>query len=424
MSLPQDQLSADLASLKIDRAPKSRDRAPSSRSRWFVLAVVVLVAAGAYFVAYPRIRAALHTAEVATGDIVVVSPAQAQTQITATGYVVAQVYAKVAAKVAGRIADISVKEGDVIERGAKVARLEDVDFKSALASARARGASARAKIQIARANQKELQVQIDRERPLAEKGVTARATLDDLQARAASLAAAVQVAQAEAAASDAETKSLEVQLGSYEIVTPIAGTVVKKLVEVGEGVSPGFGTPGVIEVVDMASLVVEVDVPETKLSQVKLGAPCEIVLDAYPAKRFAAEVLEIGGRVNRAKASVPVKVRFLELPQPKAGSGDSAVTVLPDMAARVSFLAEKLDPKLLAQAPKLVVPSAAVVKRDGVDVVFIVEDGELRMTSVKVGEPVADGRELLTPIPTGTKVVLAPPPSTTDGQKIKEKPRR
>ena len=421
--MPEDPLSADLASLKIDRDPRPSDRAAGFR--WLVVvAAAAAIAVAGYFVAYPRVVAALSTSEVKTGDIVLVSPAQAQTQLTATGYVVALVNAKVAAKVPGRIAEIFVGEGEVIERGAKVARLEDVDFKSGLASSRAKAASARAKIQIARANLQEVRVQLDRERPLAEKGVTARATLDDLLARSASLTAAVSAAQAEAAAADAETRSLEVQLGSYEIVSPISGTVVRKLVEVGEGVSPGFGTPGVVEVVDMTSLVVEVDVPETKLSQVAVGAPCEIILDAYPSKRFAAAVHEIGGRVNRAKASVPVKVRFAELPAPRSGSGRDSATVLPDMAARVSFLTEALDPAALATAPKLVVPSAAVVKRGGSDVVFIVDDGELRMTSVDVGAPFGDGRELKTQIPVGTKVVLSPGSDFKDGQKVKENARR
>src|SRR5262249_18422454 len=141
---------------------------------------------------------------------------------------------------------------------------------------------------------------------------TAKATLDDLQARRDSAAAAVRAAEAEAAAADADTKALEVQLGSYEIITPISGAVVDKLVKVGDGVSPGFGTPGGIEVIGMASLCVEVDVHETRLSQAAVDGPCEIVLDAYPAKRYRGAVKEIGRRINRSKATVPVKVRFVD----------------------------------------------------------------------------------------------------------------
>ncbi|HEX2687771.1 MAG TPA: efflux RND transporter periplasmic adaptor subunit [Kofleriaceae bacterium] len=395
------------------------------------MAVVVAIAALggiAYLIVAPKLRSALFTTEVKTGEITLVSPAQSQVSLTATGYVVALVYAKVASKVPGRIAEIFVEEGQTIERGARVARLEDIDFKSALASSRARVAAASAKIAVARANLAEIRVQIEREEPLVDKGVTARATLDDLRARSDSATAGVRAAEAEAAAAAAETRALEVQLGSYEITTPIAGTVVDKLVKVGEGVSPGFGTPGVIEVIDMTSLVVEVDVPEARLGQVTVDGPCEIVLDAFPAKRYRGAVKELGRRVNRSKATVPVKIRFVDRPEGGEGGeggkgGKGKPMVLPEMAARVSFLTEDLDPKSLDTPPKLVVPASAIAQRGGRHVVFVVDDDALRMTQVKLGPPFAGGRELVTSIPPGTKVVLDPSSDLGDGQKVKENKR-
>lgn len=327
----------------------------------------------------------------------------------------------------GRIAEIFVEEGDKIEKDAKVARLEDVDFKSGLASSRARAAAARARIQIARANVAELKVQIDRERPLVEKGVSAKATLDDLVAKSESLIASVRSAEAEASASDAETRSLEVQLGSYLITSPIAGTVVDKLVEVGEGVSPGFGTPGVVEVVDMKSLVVEVDVPESRISQIHEGAPCEILLDSYPSNRLSGSVKEIGRRINKSKATVPVKVKFDQPPDEimieGSGSGSSPqkMLVLPDMAARVSFLGRKLDEASLKVPPKRVVPTRAVTKRDGRDVVFVFDEGTIRMIAVIVKGEYGGGLEIDTNIPEKTKLVLDPSTGLADGNKVKEK---
>ena len=390
--------------------------------------IVVVLAALALIgglVVYPKVHAQLFTSEVKLGEVALISPAQGQVQLTATGYVVALIYAKVASKVPGRIAAIFVEEGQTIEKGAKVAQLEDVDFKTQLATSRAHAAAARSRIAVARASLAELRVQIDRETPLVEKGVTAKATLDDLKTRNDSAIAAIHAAEAEAAASEAEVRALEVQLGSYEIITPISGTVVDKLVKVGEGVSPGFGTPGVIEVIDLTSLVVEVDVPETRLSQVAVDGPCEIVLDAAPTTRFRGAVKEIGRRVNRSKATVPVKIRFVDPPagmlDPKAPKAKDSITVLPDMAARVSFLSEALDPASLATPPKLVVPASAVVQRGGADVVFVFDDGQVRMTAVKAGAASADGRELETKLPPGTKVVLDPAAELTDGQNVKEK---
>jgi len=409
----RDQLSQDLASLKIDRAAK-----PSGGLSRVVIVVVVLAAlvAVGVGVVYPRVKASLLTTEVAIGEITLISPAQSQVQLTATGYVVALVYAKVAAKVPGRISEILVEEGQTVEKGATVARLEDIDFKSALATSRAHGAASRARVAMARAAVVELKVQIERETPLVEKGVTARATLDDLKTRHESALAAVRGAEAEAAASEAETRALEVQLGSYNIITPISGTVVDKLVKVGEGVSPGFGTPGVIEVIDMTSLVVEVDVPEGRLAQVAIDGPSEIVLDAFPTKRYRGAVKEIGRRVNRSKATVPVKVRFVDPPTGKE-------QVLPDMAARVSFLSSELDKASLDLPPKLIVPTSAVVQRGGADVVFVVDEGAVRLTAVKLGPATPDGRELETKLPPATKVVLDPPSNLTDGESVKEKKR-
>jgi HlyD family secretion protein len=412
-SVERDQLSQDLASLKIDRGAQPR----GGSARVVILLVVIAAIAGVtLLVVYPKVKSSLTTPEVKIGEVTLVSPAQAQVQLTATGYVVALVYAKVAAKVPGRIAEIFVEEGQTIEKGAKVARLEDIDFKSALATSRAHAAAARARVAVARASFTELKVQIDRETALVAKGVSARATVDDLVTRGASATAAVRAAEAEAAASDAETRALEVQLGSYEIISPISGTVIDKLVKVGEGVSPGFGTPGVVEVIDMTSLVVEVDVPEGRLSQVAVDAPCEIVLDAFPEKRFRGAVKELGRRVNRSKATVPVKVRFVDPPTGKE-------QVLPEMAARVSFLATALDAASLAKPPKLVVPASAVVQRGGRDVVFVVDEGDIRMTPVTVGPAFADGRELETKLPPATKVVLDPPSDLGDGEKVKEKKR-
>jgi len=430
----RDQLSHDLASLKIDR---SAPGVPGARRAWprlvvGLVALADLVVAG-YAFGYRKLQSSLATPEVKIGEIALVSPVQSQVQLTATGYVVALVYAKVASKVPGRIAEIFVEEGQTIEKGSRVARLEDVDFKTQLATARARAASARAKIAVARASLTEIKVQIERERPMVDKGVTAQATLDDLEARRGSADAAIRATEAEAMAADADVKALEIQLGSYEIITPISGTVVDKLVKVGEGVSPGFGTPGVIEVIDLTSLVVEVDVPEGRLSQAVVDAPCEIVLDAYPTRRYRGAVKEIGRRVNRSKATVPVKIRFVDLVdgravpggKPDPGSagepaGARKPEILPDMAARVSFLTSAIDPAALDAPPRLTVPAGAVVQRNGRDVVFVLDEGEVRMTPVALGAAGGDGRELVTKLPPGTKVVLDPPGDLGDGQKVKE----
>jgi multidrug efflux pump subunit AcrA (membrane-fusion protein) len=142
-----------------------------------------------------------------------------------------------------------------------------------------------------------------------------------------------------------------------------------------------------------------------------LEGPCEITLDAFPDKRYRGKVTEINPRVNRAKATVTVKVRFVDDPE----------GVLPDMAARVSFLSKELDAEAIKEKPKLVVPSAAVVTRAGGKYVFVVESGRVRLTPLSLGAPMAGGFVVLSGAAAGTRVVSGPPADLVDGQAIKER---
>jgi len=120
-------------------------------------------------------------------------------------------------------------------------------------------------------------------------------------------------------------------------------------------------------------------------------------------------VKEITPRVDRAKATVMVKVAF----------ADAAEGVLPDMSARVSFLQKELDEKELATPPKIVVPSSALVERAGGKVVFVVEEERVRMVPVKLGPAFGTGYELVDGPRPGTQVVQTPPETLVDGQKVK-----
>jgi HlyD family secretion protein len=73
------------------------------------------------------------------------------------------------------------------------------------------------------------------------------------------------------------------------------------------------------------------------------------------SRRYRGAALEIGRRVNRAKATIAVKVKF----------SDTLDDVLPEMAARVSFLGQELSAESMKEPPKQVVPSSAVTERSG-----------------------------------------------------------
>jgi multidrug efflux pump subunit AcrA (membrane-fusion protein) len=122
-------------------------------------------------------------------------------------------------------------------------------------------------------------------------------------------------------------------------------------------------------------------------------------------------VHEITPKVDRAKATVLVKVAFV----------DEKTGVLPDMSARVSFLQQALDPSALAVKAKPVVPASALADRGGAKVVFVLEGEAVRMRSVTLGEKIGSGYELIDGPAPGTRIVSDPPATLADGHRVKEK---
>lgn len=407
-----DSLSSDLASLRIARD----ESGPSSSGRWrtVLLGLGTLgVIAVALLRLYPYLEASLFKTPVQLTEVLLISPAQATTDLTSTGYVVPDRSSKVGAKAAGRLARVLVQEGQVVQAGDVLAALEDGIERSAIATARARVKAARARGLTARANLAEAQLRLEREEVLASRGATALSSAQDQKARVLALAEAVKAADAEVGAAEAEVAALEVSLANMTVTAPIAGTVVTRPLRPGELVGPTIGG-AILELADLTSLIVETDVPEARLSRVKPGAPCEITLDAFPTRRLRGEALEIVPRVNRAKATVVIKVKFVDPP----------TGVLPDMAARVSFLQKALDEKSLKEQARLVVPAAAITERGGAKVVFAIDPvarDTVRMTAVQLGPQLGGGFELVAPaLSAGTRLVKAPPVTLSDGQRIKE----
>jgi len=423
-----DPLSNDLASLKI-----SRDEPATASQGWlkplvYGLLVVGLLGSG-YVFAAPILEAKFFKTEVSLTEIVVVSPAEASVELTSTGFVVPQRVSSVSSKASGRVSKVHVVQGQQVKEGDLLFELDPADeqaainaAKSKVAAAAARAATARAQAETTRAELAEAKLRAERERSLAQQGVAPSGTADDLQARATSLERAVGAADAvahaagaEIGAVSAEMKTLETNVHNLKILAPIDGTVLNKPPEVGEFVGPlptgvNMELSGV-ELADFKSLVVETDVPEQRLYLVKVGGPAEIVLDAFPQQRYRGQVMEITPRVDRAKATVMVKVKFV----------DEMKNVLPDMSARVSFLTTELDAEAMKAPPKTVLPASAVVERSGAKVVFVAEGDKVRMVPVQLGPDVGRGFELLQGPSPGTKVVVSPPDTMADGQKIKER---
>jgi HlyD family secretion protein len=400
-----DQLTADLASLAIERSvtPRASHRMHVARFV-FSLGIVSAVGLVAYRVVLPRASASIFKTPVGLTEVALVSPAQSTIDLTSSGYLVPQMTSDGSSRVAGRVAKVNVREGDDVEAGAVLFELDPIDQRSAITTARARVASSRARLAAANAQLEETRQQWEREKRLVAVGATAEAVAEDLGARVRTLTEQARAAEKDTKAAEAEESALSIDLALFTIRAPLSGRAINKPVDVGSVVSPG---QSMVKLANLASMVVESDVPEGRLQMVKRGGPCEVVFDAYPSRRFRGEVKEVAPVLNRAKATALVKVRVL----------DRDDTVLPEMAARVSFLGRALDPDELNAPAKRVVPKKAVVLRGSAKVVFTIEGGRAHAVPVTTRESEL-GLEITEGPPAGTKIIDAPPEALSNGNAI------
>ena len=463
----------DLQRLKIDRsrrtAPSRRPRwlLPAG-SAATALALLWLFAGplgrGLDRLRLPRVR----VAEVAQAHP---ATAGAVSGTAANGHVVAARRAALSTDLPGRIVELRVTEGSFVREGDLVARLFSEDAEAALASAQARLDGARAAVERVRASERAARASLAgaetareaararareaeasaalassdlaRIRRLVGEGVladrdldvatsqqaqaaarldsaraderSASASVDDAAARRRLAESEVVVAQAELEATEAERDRAAALLTKTEVRAPFDGVVVLKDAEIGEVVSPastGGSTArgSVCTLVDLDSLEVQADVPETSLAAVRLEGPVSIFLDARPEREYAGRVTRIWPTANRQKATIEVRARFEEPDE----------ELRPEMGVRIVFLAPGAQPRGGdgEGGPALLVSESALVRAGGGAAVWVLERDRVGLRPITVGERRGGRVSVESGLEAGERVVLDPPPGLEDGDRV------
>ena len=331
--------SADLSALRIERADEPRGR----RLVWAGIATLCVAAVAALFLLTRSGAVALRAPEVVTTRVALVTPTQASTVLTASGYIVARSKAEISPKTVGRIAWLNIEEGQKVKKGELLARLESQELEAQKREYVAARDQVAAQLENARLDR-------NRAKALLDEKIGSQQAFDAADSQVRSLAAQVASAQQLVEYTDELIKNAE-------IYSPINGVVTVKKAFLGETVAPqGFGGAGsagatFAVIVDLSSLEMEADINEQNVAKLTIGQPAEVALDAYPDKPYRARLRQIVPTADRQKGSVKVKIELL----------DKDSKVLPEMSCRVVFL--NPDAKVDEKAkPKVMVPSASVVE--------------------------------------------------------------
>jgi RND family efflux transporter MFP subunit len=396
----------DLSRLKIDRS----SAATGTRKKRFPLAAWLAIAAMLVVLGFLYFRSGI-AVEVESATVTTAYPSQSFTLLNATGYVVAQRKAAVASKATGRVEWLGVTEGSKVTEGEIIARLENADVSAAMDQAAASVNVAKANLQQAQAELVDARATFNRNRELLGKGFISPFAYDTVTARYHKAQAALRGFGAEVAVAEANYRAARIAVEQTLIRAPFDGVVLTKSANIGDVVTPfssALDAKGaVVTMADMDTLEVEADVSESNLPKVKLGQPCEIQLDALPDLRLRGVVQRIVPTVDRAKATVLVKIRF----------ADHDPQVLPEMSAKVAFLEKEMASD--QRTPRVAVLSDAITRRNGKRVIFLLKDGKAVETPIETGEKIGDMVEVLKGAKAGDKVILRPEDGLDNGDKVK-----
>ncbi|MGY0798660.1 efflux RND transporter periplasmic adaptor subunit [Lysobacter sp. A286] len=288
---------------------------------------------------------------------------------TGTAPLEAPTESQVVAKTSGVALDVLVAEGEHVQAGQVLVRLD----------------SDRARLQLAQAAAQlgKLQNQFERAKTLAAEQLIAASDYDQIRYDLANAKAANKMAQLELSYASVKAPIS----GVVALVTPKAGNFVQ------------INTP-IVRIVDTSRLEATLNVPERELSVLKPGQEAQLRVDALPGKSFVGIVDRVSPVVDAGSGTFRVIIRF-----------DGVGILRPGMFGRISIDYDQ-------RANALVVPRVALLEDQGDPAVFLLKDGKVARTPVQLGYMDGNWAEIRGGLSLGDRVVVAGKSALRDGSAV------
>lgn len=354
--------------------------------RFAFLLLVAAVGAGGYY-GYRQVKAGAepNQARAATGpqagagvpvEVGRIEVMTVNEEVEALGTLAADESVVIAPEIAGRVVSLGFKEGERVQKGQPLVRLDTAILDAEVKQAQADLSLARDTYQ--------------RNQSLAQRGAGTQVALEQATAQLASNEARLQLAQA--------------KLAQSSILAPFNGVVGLRSVGVGDYVSVG---KTLITLTNIDPIKVDFRVPEVYLSRVKVGQSIQARVDAVPDRNFDGKifaidpVVDVNGRAIRLRAAIP----------------NPDLVLKPGLFARISITVDQRE-------NAIVVPEMAVVP-DGVGkMVYVVENGKAKRVPVELGKRLPGKVEIVKGLTPQMQLVTAGQMRLRDGATvaIKDKP--
>ncbi|NRA93624.1 MAG: efflux RND transporter periplasmic adaptor subunit [Psychroserpens sp.] len=353
--------------------------------------------------------------------------------VSATGKIQPEVEVKISSEVSGEILDLPFKEGQQVEKGELLVRVNPDLIESALSRSQATYQNIQANLEQAEATLKQAKADYDRNELLYNKGVISKADWDRAIATYETALAGKNSAYYNVQSAAASVNEARDNLARTEIYAPMSGTISLLSVELGErvvGTQQMAGTE-ILRVANLNNMEVEVDVNENDIVKVQIGDSTIVEVDAYLKKEFKGIVTEIANSAadNLAADQVTnfkVKVRILEESYQDLieGKPKSYSPFRPGMTATVDIITDKRDKTVAVPISSIVIKTdTSSVKKDykkgssetikseeeeKFECVFVSVNGEAKLRVVETGIQDDTNIEVTTGLSEGEEIITGP----------------
>lgn len=233
--------------------------------------------------------------QLAASDTITVALQTLVLSLPISGTVQAVHTATIKARIAGELQQLQLREGDTVQAGQIVARVDSTESQARLAQAQQQADAARAQRDIQ-------QRQFDNNRALADQGFISATALDSSQSQ-------WQAAQSNYQAARSASDVLKKNLSDTVLRSPIQGQVARKWASNGEKVGPDAN---VLEVVDLRELELQAQMPAADSVQVRLGQTAQLQVDGS-GQTIAAQVVRINPQADTNSRQLTVYLRIAPL---------------------------------------------------------------------------------------------------------------
>jgi HlyD family secretion protein len=403
------------AALRLDGKGRGR------RRRWPYLLALAAVAAGVAGATYAYSgrtsqRIAYATIAAERGDLTV--------EVSATGNLQPLTKVDISSELSGVVRSVAVGENQRVKAGDVLAELDKTRLAAQVERGEASVEAARARVTDAQTTLRETEKALDRARQLAERGMTTAQALEGATAARDRAASAVAIAEANLAIAVAELKLQQADLEKSTIYAPIDGIVLTRSVDPGQTVASSLQAPVLFVIAaGLESMELKAAIDEADIGSVKPGQKAVFTVDAFPERKFDAEIRDLAYASVTTDGVVTYDARLDVdnaelLLRPGMTATVSVVTreakgVITVPAAAFRFRPPAAQPRSSWSLQNLFMPRIprsggqrpTAVSTDGTRTLYVLEDGQPTPVKVRTGSTDGERTEIVSGLEAGDLVV-------------------